>query len=277
MTVAHSINIRGRLMTLDKPVVMGILNITDDSFYEGSRIVSPGELVGRATAMIQAGAGILDVGACSTRPGSAPVSEEVELARLHAALESLDRELPDAVVSVDTFRATVARECVVNHNVAIINDVSGFEWDNAMFDTVAALRVPYVLTHSVGYAGDAVQYDNFMPQVLKRLADKMWQLRQAGVADVIVDPGFGFGKSLEQNYEMLASLRDFELLDAPLLVGLSRKSMITRLLEIDAADALAATTALNLSAILNGADILRVHDVKEAVQAVRLAQALNNK
>ena len=277
MTAAHSINIRGRLMTLDRPVVMGILNITDDSFYEGSRIVSPGELVSRATAMIQAGAGILDVGACSTRPGSAPVSEEVELARLHSALELLDKELPGAVVSVDTFRATVARECVLEHNVAIINDVSGFEWDAAMLATVAELRVPYVLTHSVGYAGDAVQYDNFMPQVLKRLADKMWQLRQAGVADVIVDPGFGFGKSLEQNYEMLASLRDFELLDAPLLVGLSRKSMITRLLEIDAADALAATTALNLSAILNGADILRVHDVKEAVQAVRLAQMLNNK
>jgi dihydropteroate synthase len=154
MTTARTINIRGKLMPLDTPVVMGILNVTDDSFYEGSRVASPGELVQRARDMIEAGAGILDLGACSTRPGSAPVEEAVELARLHAALESLDRELPDAVVSVDTFRATVARECVVNHNVAIINDVSGFEWDNAMFDTVAALRVPYVLTHSVGYAGD---------------------------------------------------------------------------------------------------------------------------
>ncbi|MBQ5895118.1 MAG: dihydropteroate synthase [Bacteroidaceae bacterium] len=274
MTTARTINIRGKLMPLNTPVVMGILNVTDDSFYEGSRVASPGELVQRARDMIEAGAGILDLGACSTRPGSAPVEEAVELARLHAALESLDRELPDAVVSVDTFRATVARECVVNHNVAIINDVSGFEWDNAMFDTVAALRVPYVLTHSVGYAGDEVQYDNFMPQVLKRLAYKVWQLRQVGVADVIVDPGFGFGKSMEQNYRMLASLRDFELLDAPLLVGLSRKSMITRLLNIDAADALAATTALNMAALLNGADILRVHDVSEAVQAVKLAQAM---
>lgn len=274
MTTARTINIRGKLMPLDTPVVMGILNVTDDSFYEGSRVASPGELVQRARDMIEAGAGILDLGACSTRPGSAPVEEAVELARLHAALESLDRELPDAVVSVDTFRATVARECVVNHNVAIINDVSGFEWDAAMLATVAELRVPYVLTHSVGYAGDAVQYDNFMPQVLKRLADKMWQLRQAGVADVIVDPGFGFGKSMEQNYRMLASLRDFELLDAPLLVGLSRKSMITRLLNIDAADALAATTALNMAALLNGADILRVHDVSEAVQTVKLAQAM---
>ena len=277
MTTARTINIRGKLMPLDTPVVMGILNITDDSFYEGSRVASPGELVQRAAAMLEAGAGILDLGACSTRPGSAPVEEAVELSRLHAALELLDKELPGAVVSVDTFRAAVARECVANHNVAIINDVSGFEWDAAMFETVAELRVPYVLTHSVGYAGDAVQYDNFMPQVLKRLADKVWQLRQAGVPDVIVDPGFGFGKSLEQNYRMLSSLRDFELLDAPLLVGLSRKSMITRLLDVEASDALAATTALNLTALLNGADILRVHDVREAVQAVKLAQAMKMK
>ena len=261
-------------MSLDTPVVMGILNITDDSFYEGSRVASPGDLVQRAAAMLEAGAGILDIGACSTRPGSAPVEEAVELARLHAALELLDKELPHAVVSVDTFRATVARECVTNHNVAIINDVSGFEWDAAMFDAVAELKVPYVLTHSVGYAGDSVQYEDFMPQVLKRLAEKVWQLRQAGVPDVIVDPGFGFGKSMEQNYRMLASLRDFGLLDAPLLVGLSRKSMITRLLDVEASDALAATTALNLTALLNGADILRVHDVKEAVQAVKLAQAM---
>lgn len=275
MTTARTINIRGKLMPLDTPVVMGILNITDNSFYEGSRVASPGELVQRAVAMLEAGAGILDLGACSTRPGSAPVEEAVELSRLHAALELLDKELPGAVVSVDTFRAAVARECVANHNVAIINDVSGFEWDAVMFETVAELRVPYVLTHSVGYAGDAVQYGDFMPQVLKRLADKLWQLRQAGVVDVIVDPGFGFGKSLEQNYRMLASLRDFELLDAPLLVGLSRKSMITRLLGVNATDALAATTALNLTALLNGANILRVHDVSEAVQAVRLAQALN--
>ena len=273
--MVRTINIRGRLMTLDKPVVMGILNITDDSFFEGSRVASPAELVSRASAMIDAGAGILDVGACSTRPGGTPVEEAVELARLHAALELLDKELPGVVVSVDTFRGAVARECVMNHNVAIINDVSGFEWDKTMFDVVAELRVPYVLTHSLGYAGEEVKYDNFMPQVLKRLAEKLWQLRQAGVPDVIVDPGFGFGKSLEQNYCMLSSLRDFELLDAPLLVGLSRKSMITRLLDVEASGVLAATTALNLVALRNGADILRVHDVAEAVQAVKLAQALN--
>lgn len=271
----HSINVRGRLMLLDKPVVMGILNVTDDSFYDESRLASPDALVRRAKEMLDAGAAILDIGACSTRPGSEPVTQETEMARLHAALELLDKELPGAVVSVDTFRGAVARECVANHNVAIINDVSGFEWDSSMFDAVAALRVPYVLTHSVGFAGEDVQYRSFLPQVLERLASKLWQLRQAGVADVIVDPGFGFGKSVEQNYEMLASLRDFCILEAPLLVGLSRKSMITRLLGIEPGEALAATTALNLQALAGGANVLRVHDVKEAVQAVELARALN--
>ena len=273
--MSYSINIRGKLMSLDRPVVMGILNVTDDSFFDGSRVASPTDLLCRAKSMLDAGAAILDVGACSTRPGSTPVSQEMELARLHAALEVLDRELPGSVVSIDTYRAAVVRECVAEHNVSIINDVSGFEWDDDMLDAVAACRLPYVLTHSMGFAGEAVEYENFMPQVLQRLAAKMWQLRQAGVADVIVDPGFGFGKSVEQNYRMLSSLRDFEMLDSPLLVGLSRKSMITRLLGIEPVEALAATTALNLVAVRNGANILRVHDVREAVQAVRLADAMD--
>ena len=272
--MSYSINIRGGLMVLDKPAVMGILNITDDSFFDGSRITSPGELVSRAKSMLDAGASILDIGACSTRPGAAPVEQEVELARLHTALEVIDREFPGAVVSVDTFRGAVVRECVASHNVSIVNDVSGFEWDEDMFDAVVGCGLPYVLTHSVGLAGEVVDYADFMPQVLQRLAGKLWQLRQAGVADVIVDPGFGFGKSVEQNYRMLASLRDFEMLDAPLLVGLSRKSMITRLLGIEPGDALPATTALNVVAVRNGANILRVHDVREAVQAVELARAI---
>ena len=262
-------------MPLDEPVVMGILNVTDDSFYDGSRVASPVDMVCRAKAMLAAGAGILDVGACSTRPGSTPVTQDVELTRLHAALEVLDKELPDAVVSIDTYRAAVVRECVASHNVSIINDVSCLEWDDDMLGAVADCRLPYVLTHSVGFAGETVEYESFMPQVLQRLAAKMWQLRQAGVADVIVDPGFGFGKSVEQNYHMLASLREFAMLDAPLLVGLSRKSMITRLLDIEPGEALAATTALNLVAIRNGANILRVHDVSEAVQAVKLACAID--
>lgn len=275
MNMSYTINVRGRLMPLDEPVVMGILNVTDDSFFDGSRVASPVDMVCRAKAMLAAGAGILDVGACSTRPGSTPVTQDVELARLHAALEVLDKELPDAVVSIDTYRAAVVRECVASHNVSIINDVSCLEWDDDMLAAVAGCKLPYVLTHSMGFAGKAVEYDSFMPQVLQRLAVKMWQLRQAGVVDVIVDPGFGFGKSVEQNYCMLASLREFAMLDAPLLVGLSRKSMITRLLDIEPGDALAATTALNLVAVRNGANILRVHDVPEAVQAVKLARAMD--
>ena len=273
--MSYTINVRGRLMPLDEPVVMGILNVTDDSFFDGSRVASPVDMVCRAKAMLAAGAGILDVGACSTRPGSTPVTQDVELTRLHAALEVLDKELPDAVVSIDTYRAAVVRECVASHNVSIINDVSCLEWDDDMLAAVAGCKLPYVLTHSMGFAGEAVEYDSFMPQVLQRLASKMWQLRQAGVVDVIVDPGFGFGKSVEQNYCMLASLREFAMLDAPLLVGLSRKSMITRLLDIEPGDALAATTALNLVAVRNGANILRVHDVPEAVQAVKLARAMD--
>lgn len=275
MKMSYTINVRGRLLQLDKPVVMGILNITDDSFFDGSRVASPVELVDRAKSMLDAGAAILDVGACSTRPGATPVGQDVELARLHSALELLDKELPTAVVSVDTFRAAVVRECAAVHNVSIINDVSCLEWDDDMFSAVVDSKLPYILTHSLGLAGNAVEYSDFLPQVLQRLAAKMWQLRQAGVADVIVDPGFGFGKSVEQNYRMLASLRDFEMLDAPLLVGLSRKSMITRLLDIEPGEALAATTALNLVAVRNGANILRVHDVEEAVQAIKLAQAMD--
>lgn len=273
MGVPFSINVQGRLLFLDRPVVMGILNATSDSFFGSSRVTGDDVAV-RARRMLDDGAAILDVGACSTRPGSAPVSEAEELRSLHAVLERLDKELPEAVVSIDTFRGNVALECAREHNVAIINDVSAFEWDSAMFDAVVRLRKPYVLTHSVGSAGTVAQYDDFLPEVLRKLAGKMWQLRQAGVADVIVDPGFGFGKSLEQNFGMLASLRDFSMLDAPLLVGLSRKSMITRLLGVSAAEALPGTVALNMAALANGASILRVHDVKEAVQTVRLFRAL---
>lgn len=273
MGVPFSINVQGRLLFLDRPVVMGILNATSDSFFGSSRVTGDDVAV-RARRMLDDGAAILDVGACSTRPGSAPVTEAEELRSLHAVLERLDKELPEAVVSIDTFRGNVALECAREHNVAIINDVSAFEWDSAMFDAVVRLRKPYVLTHSVGSAGTVAHYDDFLPEVLRKLAGKMWQLRQAGVADVIIDPGFGFGKSLEQNFGMLASLRDFSMLDAPLLVGLSRKSMITRLLGVSAAEALPGTVALNMAALANGASILRVHDVKEAVQTVRLFRAL---
>ena len=273
---AYTINVRGKLMSFDTPAVMGILNVTPDSFYGESRLMDPGQFLERARRMIDEGASILDVGACSTRPGSTPVTEKEELERLHAALSLLDKELPDAVVSIDTFRGAVALECAREHNVSIINDVSAFEWDGSMFPAIAELNIPYVLTHSCGPAGNEPGYTDFLPQVLKALAGKMWQLRQAGVKDVIVDPGFGFGKSLEQNYSMLANLGGFSLLDAPLLVGVSRKSMINRCLGCAPEDALMGTVALNMAALMAGAHILRVHDVKEAVDTVRLFKAIDD-
>lgn len=273
MNSSCTININGSLLALDEPVVMGILNVTPDSFYSSSR-VNERNLVERAKGMIEAGARILDVGACSTRPGAAFASQEEELRSLHAALELLDRELPEAVVSVDTFRGEVALECAREHNVSIINDVSGYDWDNRMFAAVCELRLPYVLTHSPSAPGGAVEYEHFVPGVMKHLAEKMWQLHQEGVADIIIDPGFGFGKSLEQNYELFGSMSELSLLEAPLLVGISRKSMITRLLGIDAASALPGTVALNMAALDRGARILRVHDVQEAVHVVELWKAI---
>lgn len=274
--MAYTINIKGRLLELDVPLVMGILNATPDSFHQESRVYGCA-FVERARRMLADGAAILDVGACSTRPGSEPVSQQEELYRLHSVLELLDKELPDAVVSVDTFRGAVAREVVREHNVAIINDVSAFEWDDDMFPAVAELNVPYVLTHSVGFAGNQVCYDDFLPQVLQRLASKVWDLRQAGVKDIIADPGFGFGKSVEQNYAMLDCLAEFAVLDLPLLIGLSRKSMITKVLGVSPADALGGTVALNMAALMGGAHILRVHDVKEATDTVKLFMAMKGR
>lgn len=274
--MTYSINIKGRLLELGTPLVMGILNATPDSFHSASRVTGE-EFVVRAKQMVADGAAILDVGACSTRPGSEPVSQKEELSRLHAVLSLLDKELPDAVVSVDTFRGAVAREVVREHNVSIINDVSAFEWDDDMLPAIAELNVPYVLTHSVGFAGSEVLYDDFLPQVLQRLASKVWQLRQLGVKDVIADPGFGFGKSVEQNYAMLENLQEFAILDVPLLVGLSRKSMITKLLGVSPSEALPGTVALNMAALMGGAHILRVHDVKEAAGTVKLFMAMKGR
>lgn len=257
-------------MKLDIPVIMGILNVTPDSFFASSRVAGEG-LATRAKEMIAQGASILDIGACSTRPGGEVVSLKEELSRLHSALEVLDREVPEAVVSIDTFRASVVRECVKEHNVAIINDVSGFDWDESMFDAVVESSLPYILTHSC----DVDSSRSCTAQVLTALSQKMWKLRQAGVCDVIVDPGFGFGKTLEQNHELFGGLRDFSMLDAPLLVGVSRKSMITRLLGISANEALEGTVALNAMALDRGASILRVHDVKETSQVLALWRAVN--
>ena len=269
----YSLNLHGRLVTIDRPWVMGIINVTPDSFYSGSRVGDEQMLVERLHQMLDEGADVLDVGACSTRPGSQSVDAAGEMERLHWALNVIRRVAPDCVISVDTYRADVAQRCVEEWGADIINDISGGTLDEAMFTTVARLHVPYVLMHMRGTPAtmaSMTQYDNVAAEVLEWMARRIDQLRQMGVADVIADPGFGFAKTLEQNYELLAGLDAFHALEAPLLVGVSRKRMIYTPLNSDADHALNGTTVLNTLALERGAHILRVHDVRPAVEAVKL-------
>lgn len=273
----YSLNLHGRLVTIDRPWVMGIINVTPDSFYSGSRVADEQMLAERVGLMLADGADVLDVGACSTRPGSDQVDEQEEMRRLQWSLQVIRSVAPDVMVSVDTYRSHVARRCVEEWGVDIINDISGGTIDDDMFRTVAQLRVPYVLMHMRGtpdtMAG-LTDYENVAAEVLEWLARRIDDLRQMGVADVIVDPGFGFAKTLEQNYELLARLEAFHALDAPLLVGVSRKRMIYSPLGCDADAALNGTTVVNTLALQQGAHILRVHDVQAAVQAVKLTSLM---
>lgn len=269
----YSLNLHGKLVTIDRPWVMGIINITPDSFYSGSRVMDEQSLVGQVKQMLADGADVLDVGACSTRPGSQSVDAQGEMDRLQWALAIIRREAPETILSVDTYRAAVARRCVEEWGVDIINDISGGTIDEAMFATVADLRVPYVLMHMRGTPetmSRLTDYDNVTADVLEWMARRIDELRQMGVADVIADPGFGFAKTLEQNYQLLARLEAFHALNAPLLVGVSRKRMIYTPLDCIADEALNGTTVINTMALLQGAHILRVHDVKAAVEAVKL-------
>ena len=269
----YSLNMRGRLVTIDRPWVMGIINVTPDSFYSGSRVNDEQVLVDRVMQMMAEGADVLDVGACSTRPGSESVDAQGEMKRLQWALAVIRRVAPEAILSVDTYRADVACRCVEDWGVDIINDISGGTIDDKMFATVAGLHVPYVLMHMRGTPETMTtmtDYDNVAADVLEWMARHIDGLRQMGVADVIADPGFGFAKTLEQNYELLARLDAFHALNAPLLVGVSRKRMIYTPLACTADDALNGTTVINTLALQLGAHILRVHDVKAAVEAVKL-------
>ena len=274
---AYSLNLKGRLVTIDRPWVMGIINITPDSFYSGSRVNDENTLVERVHAMLTDGADVLDVGACSTRPGSASVDTQGEMERLEWALAVIRREAPDVILSVDTYRADVAARCVEEWGTDIINDISGGTIDDRMFDTIARLRVPYVLMHTRGTPetmSSLTDYDNVAADVLEWMARRIDELRQMGVADVIADPGFGFAKTVEQNYELLARLNAFHALEAPLLVGVSRKRMIYTPLNCGADEALNGTTIINTIALQQGAHILRVHDVRAAVEAVKLTTML---
>lgn len=273
-----TINVGGRLVTLDRPLVMGILNVTPDSFYAASRKQDDEAIIARARAIIDEGGDIIDIGAYSSRPGADDVPADEEMKRLRHALALIRAEVGDAVCSVDTFRADVARMCVEEHGVAIINDIAAGELDNRMFDTVARLRVPYVMMHMKGTPRDMQDNPSYDKDIIEEVtvyfARKINQLHDKGVADIIIDPGFGFGKTLDDNYRLMAHLDFFKHLDCPLLVGVSRKSMICKLLGTTPDNALNGTTVLDTVALLKGADILRVHDVRQAAEAINIVSKI---
>lgn len=276
----YSINIGGRLVEIDRPQVMGILNVTPDSFYSGSRCGVDEEVIRhRVRQMVAEGADMIDIGGYSSRPGACDISPEEEYSRLSTGLRIIHEEAPEGmIVSVDTFRAGVARRCVEECGAHIINDISGGDLDSNMYATVAELRVPYILMHMRGTPATMnklTQYECVTADVIKDLQAKAFHLRQLGVNDIIIDPGFGFSKTVEQNYEMMRDLGEFLAMDYPVLVGISRKSMIYRLLGTSPEEALNGTTVLNTIAALSGAHILRVHDVKEAVEAVTIVGAMS--
>ena len=259
----YTINVHGQLMSLSQPQVMGILNVTPDSFFAGSRMQTEQAIAGRANQIVAEGATMIDVGGCSTRPGSEPVSEAEEMQRLRLALGVVRREQPHAVVSVDTFRPDVARMAVEEFGADIINDVS--EGSVEMYRMIARLRVPYILM--------SVQPN--LRDMLLAFAREVQQLRDFGVKDIILDPGFGFGKTVAQNYSVMNQLERLQIMELPLLVGISRKSMIFKLLGLTPDESLNGTSVLNTIALMKGASILRVHDVKEAVECVRIVESLN--
>lgn len=274
-----SLNINGRLMDLSTPRVMGVLNVTPDSFYDGCRAQTESDIADRACRILDEGAAIIDIGAYSSRPDAEHITPEEEMNRLRTGLEIINRNHPDAVVSVDTFRADIAARCVEEYGVAIINDISAGEMDSRMFETVARLNVPYIITHIQGTPRNMQKdprYDDLIKEVFLYFARKVQQLRDLGVKDIILDPGFGFGKTVAHNYELMAHLEEFAVFELPLLVGVSRKSMITRLLGVTPQEALNGTTVLNTVSLLKGANIIRVHDVKEAVEAVKLLNRLTD-
>lgn len=277
--MTHSINIRGRLYDLSTPRVMAIVNVTPDSFYAGSRAPGPEAIKRRVEEALSQGADMLDLGGYSSRPGAAEVPEEEEYRRLASGLEIIRRIAPQTIVSIDTFRSAVARRCVDDWGAEIINDISAGMLDPLMAPTVAQLGAPVVLMHMRGTPAtmqNLTDYRHPVADVVSELAARISLFRSEGVADVIADPGFGFAKTTEQNYQLMRHLEEFEALECPLLVGISRKSMIYKPLGITPADALPGTTALNIAALLKGAAILRVHDVAEAVQTVKIFNLLAN-
>ena len=268
------LNIKGKLLSLEKPVVMGILNVTPDSFFDGGRYTDETTVTSRIEAIISEGGAWIDIGGYSTRPEATDVTPDDEWRRLEPALNILLKKFPGMPVSIDTFRADIAKRAVEDYGVSLINDISGGTIDNKMFETVAGLNVPYVLSH---FSRDPIKDQRLTDEMIMYFAEKLRILRLLGVNDVILDPGFGFRKTIEQNYELMRNLNKFSLFfECPLLVGVSRKSMIYSLLDCTADECLNGTTVLHTYSLLNGADILRVHDVKASVEVIRLIDKLKN-
>ena len=274
--VKKTLNLRGNLVSLDTPAVMGILNITPDSFYSLGRQNTEKEILSAAENMLAEGALILDIGGYSSRPNAEDISTEFETDRISKALALIVKEFPEVYISIDTFRSSVAK-VAIDQGACIINDISGGTLDTNMFETVAKLNVPYIMMHMRGTPQDMVQhtdYENLLKQMTFFFSERVEKLRILGVKDIILDPGFGFAKTAKQSYEILRNLDYFKGMRLPLLAGLSRKSMIYRTLDISAEEALNGTTALNMAALINGASLLRVHDVKAAVETVQLYKAI---
>lgn len=273
-----SINCKGKLIDLSTPKVMGILNITPDSFYDGGTYTNENEIIAKVKNMLQDGATFIDIGAYSSRPGAKHISEEEELNRITPVVELLINNFPEIIISIDTFRSNVAKQCI-EKGASIINDISAGSMDAKMFSTIAELQVPYIIMHMQGTPQNMQSnpnYSNIIQEILLFFSKKITELRQLGVNDIISDVGFGFGKTIEHNYDLLNNLDLFKSLEIPTLVGLSRKSMLYKPLELTPNEALNATTSANTIALLKGASILRVHDVKEAVETIKINQLLNN-
>lgn len=267
-----SLNLKGKLLSLDQPLVMGILNCTEDSFYDGGQYISDQQIVSRAAQILEEGANLIDMGAVSTRPGAADIPEEVEKERIRKAVNLVLQHFPQALISVDTWRASVA-QLAIDEGAAMINDISSGTFDKAMIPFVAQAKIPYCLMHcpeKPAVMQQNIQYENLIGDMLRFFARQIAQLKTLGCNDIIIDPGFGFGKTLEQNYFLIQNLNAFQTLNLPILVGISRKSMIYKLLDKNPQEAMNGTTVLNTVALLRGAKILRVHDVKEAVECVKI-------
>lgn len=273
-----TLNLNGRLFDIQKPKVMGILNITTDSFYDGSKYQTATQIIKRVEEMMQEGVDIIDIGAQSSRPGAdeIPLSKEIE--QIQTACSLILKQFPEAILSIDTYRADVAKAGFDN-GALMINDISGGTLDNNMLATVAEMNIPYILMHIKGNPKtmqNLTHYDNFLQEVILHLQERLHLAKELGIKDIIIDPGFGFAKSLDQNYHLLKKLSYINILDCPILVGLSRKSMTWKFLEVSPEEALNGTTVLNTVAIMNGAKIIRVHDVKEAKQTIKLVEKIRH-